>query len=375
MKRNIWIAIGIIVIVALVIVLTVTQTKKEQGEIKIGAILPLTGEMSSHGQDAKEGIELAVEIKNKAGGIKGKKIVVIYEDDRMQPQVGVSVFEKLTTTDQVQVVLGGIGSSVALAIAPIAERKKVVFISPTASNPKLTYAGDYIFRNWPSDNFEGGTMVKAVYNKLKLEMIAILYVNNDFGQGLKNIFREKFEEAGGTILIEEKYDHGDNDFRTQLLKIKRRKPEAVYLPGYYQEIAKILRQAKEMQINALFLSTSPIENPKLLELAGNAAEGVIYTRPSFDPEHPNEEYKKFSSAFKQKYGKEPGIAAAQCYDVANIIFLSIEQGGLRGEKIQKAMAAVKNFPGVTGTTSFDEYGDVVKEITLFTIRNDKFVPF
>lgn len=368
-------SINIILILAALLFAFNGCGKKEENVVKIGAILPLTGEMSSHVQDAKEGIDLAVEIRNNAGGINGKNILVIYEDDRMQPQVGASAFEKLTTVDQVQVVLGGIGSSVALAIAPIAERKSVVFISPTASNPKLTYAGDYIFRNWPSDNFEGGTMAEAAYNKLKLKNIAILYVNNDFGEGLKSIFRKKFEGLGGKIFAEQKYDQGDNDFRTQLLKIKSEKVETVYLPGYYQEISKILRQAREMRINALFLSTSPIEDPKLLKLAGDTAEGIIYTRPSFDPEHPNEEYKKFSSAFKQKYGREPGIAAAQCYDAANIIFFSIEQGGERGEEIQKAMSAVKNFSGVTGTTSFDEYGDVEKKITLFTVMNGEFVPF
>jgi len=375
MKQSIWIIIIGVVVIGLAIALIITQTKKEPEEIKIGAILPLTGEMASHGEDAKKGIELAVEIKNKLGGIRNKKILVIYENDKMQPHDGVAAFQKLITINKAPVVLGGIGSSVALAIAPIAEKEKVVFISPTASSPKLTVAGDYIFRNWPSDIFEGGEMVKASIETLGVKKVAILYVNNDFGQGIKEVFRKKFEEFGGEVLIEETYEQGTNDFRSQLTKIKNKNPEAIYLPGYYQEVARILKQAKEMGIQARFLSTTPIENPKLIELAGNAAEGVIYTRPAFDPANPDENYKKFALSFKERYGVEPGIAAAFSYDAMNIILLSIEKGGPIGPGIQKAMAGIKDFLGVTGNISFDKNGDVIKEMMLFTVKDGQFVPY
>ena len=248
MKRILY----LILILGLVISLGIVGCAKKEKEIKIGAILPLTGDFSSHGEDAKKGIELSIEEINKKGGIKGKKIYPIFEDDKMQPSIGVSAFEKLITVNKVHVVLGGIGSSVALAIAPIAEKKKVIFLSPTASSPKLTQAGDYIFRIWPSDIYEGGVMADFLHN-FDIETVAVFYVNNDFGQGLKEIFGKKFKEKGGKVLIEEPYDQGSTDFRAQLSKIKKRNPGGIYLPGYYQEVAKIAVQIKELaEVSYLF---------------------------------------------------------------------------------------------------------------------------
>lgn len=371
--KKIWI-IGIIIVV-LVVIFIVAQTKKEPQLIKIGVILPLTGDFSSHGEDAKKGIDLAVEEINSKGGIRGKKISVIYEDDQMDPSIGVSAFQKLTAVDNVQVVLGGIGSSVALAIAPIAQKKKVVLISPTASNPKLTYAGEYIFRIWPSDIYEGEVMAEFIFNRLNIKKVAVLYVNNDFGQGLKDIFEKKFKELGGEILSIETYEQGSTDFRGQLSKIRNVNPDGIYLPGYYQEIAKIAIQIREMGIKAKLFSTSPIENPEIIKLAGKAAEGIIYTRPAFDPKNPSEKYKKFFLLFKKKYGVEPGIAAAYSYDAMHIIFSSIERGGEKGSEIQRAMAVIRDFEGVTGKISFDKNGDVIREMILFTIKNGEFVPY
>jgi len=375
MKRNLWIGISVVVIVALAIVLFITQTKKEPEVIKIGAILPLTGELASHGEDAKKGIDLAVEIINEQGGVRSHKVFVTYEDDRMQPKEGVSAFLKLVTTYKVQVVLGGIGSSVALAIAPIAQENNVVFLSPTASHSRLPLVGNYIFRIWSSDIFEGKKMSENAYNKLNLKKIAILFVNNDFGQGISEIFTGEFERLGGVVVSKDSYEQGDTDFRAHLHRIKELKPDAVYLPGYYQEVAKILKQAKELNINSQFLSTTPVENPKLLELAGNSAEGLIYTRPSFDPKNPSENYIKFVNLYRSKYHIDPGVAAAYSYDAINIILQSIEQGGFRSSEIRDAIAQIKDYPGVTGKISFDDNGDVIREFVLFTIRNGKFVRY
>jgi len=367
-----------IVIFLLTLSLFISCSQKSD-TIKIGAILSLTGDFASHGKDAKKAIELAVEQVNSKGGIGGKEISVIYEDDKMQPSVGVSVFEKLTTIDKIQVVLGGIGSSVALSITPIAEKKKVVLISPTASNPKLTEAGDYFFRVWPSDFYEGRVMADFIYN-LGIQKVGMLYVNNDFGQGLREVFGSRFKENGGQILIQEPYNQGSTDFRAQLSKIKNRNPDGIYLPGYYQEVAKILVQINEMGIRTKLFSTSPIENPELIKLAKKAAENIIYTRPAFDPQNPSEKYTSFSFTFKEKYGVDPGIAAAFSYDAICIILhslakLHVEGREIKGKMIQKSMAGIKNFPGVTGNISFDENGDVLREMALFTVRNGKFVPY
>jgi branched-chain amino acid transport system substrate-binding protein len=376
--KKLWIGIGIVV-VALVIALIVTQTRKEPEEIKIGAILPLTGDFSSHGEDAKKGIDLAISEINNKGGINGKKIHVIYEDDKMQPSVGVSAFEKLIKIDKVPVVIGGIGSSVALAMAPIAQKNKVVLLSPTASNPKITYAGEYIFRIWHSDVYEGRIMAKFVYDKMNIRKIAVLYVNNDFGQGLEEVFKKEFEKLGGQVVFSESYEQGSVDFRAQLSKIKNINPEGIYLPGYYQEVAKIAVQIKEMGLKAKLFSTSPIENPDLIKLAKEACENIIYTRPAFDPQNPSNKYKIFSSSFKEKYGVAPGIAAAFSYDAVQVILHALSnlhvKDEVKGDMIQKALADIKNYEGVTGKFSFDENGDVIREMSFFTIKNGQFVPF
>ena len=364
-----------VVVLGLLIVFPLGCTKKEPKELKIGAILPLTGQMASHGEDAKKAIDLATDVKNKRGGLKGLKILTIYEDDNMQPKDGVSAFNKLVIVDRVQAVIGGFGSSVALAIAPIAQQKKVVFVSPTASHPKLPLIGNYIFRIWSSDIFEGEKMAQEAHTALKLRNIAILFVNNDFGRGMSDIFSAQFRSFGGKVVLKDSYEQGDTDFRAQLHRIKDTTAEAVYLPGYYQEVAKILKQAKELGVNLQFLSTTPVENPELLRLAGNSAEGLIYTRPSFNPKNPDENYMAFVALFKSKYGVEPGVAAAYSYDAANIIFACIEKGGITSREIRDAMENLRNYRGATGRISFDEVGDVVRDFDLFTIEKGKFVRY
>jgi len=352
-----------------------TGCAKKEKEIKIGVILPLTGEMASHGEDAKKGITLAIELKNQEGGINGKKIVAIFEDDKMNPQNGVSAFRKLTTIDKVQVVIGGLGSSVALAIAPIAQKQNVVFISPTASHPRLPLVGDYIFRIWASDIFEGKQMAKYAYNKLKLRKVSILFVNNDFGRGISKIFSQEFKSLGGQILTKDSYEQGDTDFRAQLYRIKKANPDAIYLPGYYQEVARILKQIKELGIKSQPLSTTPVENPKLIELAGNAADGLIYTRPAFDPKRPTKKYREFMSLFKKRYGVDPGIAAAYAFDATNVILECIQKVGYSAPRIKKALLKIKDYEGATGKISFDSHGDVIRDFDLFIVKNGKFIKY
>jgi len=370
--KKIIIVLGVVVFVIIFLFLLI-QTNREAQEVRIGVILPLTGELASHGEDAKKGIELAIKIKNSSQGIKGRMVKAVYEDDQMIPAVGVSAFQKLITLDNIEVVLGGLSSSVALAMAPIANSKKIVLFSPTASNPELTQKNGFVFRNWPADNYDAKNLANFAYNELKKIKYGILFLNNDNGRALSSLFEKYIEELGGKVLINQAYEAGTDDFRTVLGNFKRLNLDAVYLPGYYEDVAKILVQAKEVGLNVQFLSSSAIENPRLIELAKNAAENLVYSKTEIDKQ--NEYYKQFAEDFKNIYNSEPGIAAAQCYDAINLIILSIERGGYEGTKIQQELYNIKNYHGVTGETSFDERGDVIKEFTIFTIRNSQFVPY
>ncbi|TET42764.1 MAG: hypothetical protein E3J66_03040, partial [Dehalococcoidia bacterium] len=264
-KREIITAIAVagIVIFGLIILLIarlqppepVTPTPQGPKVIKIGAILQLTGDMAIFGESFKKGIDMAVEVINTAGGIQGRKVKIIYEDDAAKAKLAVSAFRKLITQDKVQAVIAGGMSSTAMSIAPIAEENKVVIISPTASAPALSEFKDYFFRIQASDNYEGRVMAEFAYKELGAREVGIFYVNNDWGRGLAEVFKDRFTMLGGKVPIMESHELGDTDFKTQITKIKTVNPENLYLIGYLQEMSIILRQMRELGLKPRILST------------------------------------------------------------------------------------------------------------------------
>ncbi|MBI1979885.1 MAG: ABC transporter substrate-binding protein [Elusimicrobia bacterium] len=346
--------------------------KKEQQEIKIGAVLSITGSGAPYGEDAQRGIELAVNQINNKGGIKGEEVKLIVEDDQTDPKTSTLAVNKLISQDRVQVIIGAVTSSSMLADAPIAEKAKVVLLSPGASNPKITEAGDFIFRDWISDALEGKAMADYLYQREKVRKVAILYINNDYGTGLKEVFTERFKALGGDAILAESYNQDDTDFRSQLTKIKNARPERIYLPGYYKEMALTLKQAKEMGIKIPFRSVVTFEEPDLLKLAGKEAEGVIYSSPFYDPSSEDEHIRNFVTGFKNKYQREPGIFAAHGYDAVFLIADAIERRGYKGESIRDGLYEIRDFRGVSGRMSFDKNGDVTKPVAIKEIRNGKF---
>jgi branched-chain amino acid transport system substrate-binding protein len=370
------IIIGAVIVIALAVITGafLYMQPTEPGEIKIGAIAPLSGPAALYGEGMKRGIDLAVEELNANGGINGNKIQIVYEDSQIDPKLAVSAIQKLISVDKVPVVIGPMGSSEVLSVAPIAERKHVVVLSPTASTPEITNAGDYIFRNIPSDVYEGSETAKFAYQQLGFRKIAILYINNDYGVGLRDVFKRTFESLGGTITVAEAYEPGANDFRTQLTRIKDSEPEAIYSIAYKENI-QILKQIKELGIDAQILGTTPFEDPEILEKAGETAEGVIYAFVGYDPTSESEEVQQFLHNFSDKYGIQPDPSAAMSYDAMKIVALAIEKGGYTADGIKEALYGIKNFPGVAGLTSFDENGDAMKPIQFRIVKNGKFVKY
>jgi len=347
-------------------------TKKEEKEIRIGAILPLTGEGAKYGDSAKKGINLAVKEINSTGGIKGKLLQVVYEDTQGDPKIGVTAVQKLVTSDKVSAIIGELLSSVTLAIAPIANKNGVVILSPASSSPKITDAGDFIFRNCPSDIYEGSIMANFAHEKLQYKKVAIFHINNDYGVGIKEVFKDVFVKRGGTIVDEESFEQGATDFRSQLTKIKQARPEAIYIIGY-KETGYILRQAKEMGIKVQFLSTVTFEDPEILKIAMNAAEGVIYSASSFNAESDKLAIQVFVQSFKKEYGLEPDIFAGLSYDAMKIMAAAISKGGDTGEGIKSALYNTKNYPGVAGEVSFDANGDAILAPVLKKVQDGKFI--
>lgn len=356
------------------LVWTGCQKKAEEKVVKIGGLMPLSGDGAKYGQSAKSGIDLAIEGINAKGGVKGHKIEVIYEDSQGLPTAGVSAFQKLITSNEIPTVIGGLFSSVTLAIAPIANREHVVVLSPTSSAPAITEAGDYIFRNCASDIFEGEIMARAAKGTLGLTRIAIIYINNDYGVGIKNVFKKEFTVLGGKLVAEEAFPQEATDFRTQITKIKQANPEAVYIIGY-RELGSLLKQAKELGLNVQFLSTVMFEDPEILKIAGNAAEGAIYSARAYDPKSKSPVVEKFVENYKMKYHREPDIFAALSYDAAAILAKAMGLGNFTAEGIKKALYDIKDFSGVAGITSFDKNGDVITPAVLRIVKNGQFVGF
>jgi len=373
--KKIWIGIIIFALVILAAVLVVTQTKKELEVIKIGVVLPLTGSAAVWGENARMGLETALEEVNDMGGVKDKKVQLFIEDSQSDPAKAVSAFQKLITIEKISVVIGDIASSNVLAMAPIAEKAKVVLLSPGASNPDISKAGEFIFRNWQSDALEGEIDAKFAYERLGYRRIAILYVNNAYGSGLKKEFEQSFQNLGGKVLISEPFEQGATDMRTQLSKVAASNPDTIYMPGYPPEMAIVLKQAKEMGLKIQFLSVQAFDDPQILETAKEAAEGVIFSvpRPS-DISQPI--VHNFIKKYKERFNRDPGVCSDTGYDALKIVVWAMKKADkISGPAIQRQLLNIKNFPGAAGVTTFDENGDVIKPFIFMKVQNQEFVPF
>ncbi len=368
--------IGIVLVVLIGIAVYCYLNKKEtlmedKTSVKIGVILPLSGDVAIYGIGLKNGMELALEKYNQENNTN-KKIELIYEDSKADPKLAVSSFEKLTSIDKCNLVLGGFSSAEALSIAPIAEKNKIVLISPTASAPAITNAGDYIFRTTPSDNFDGDIMAKFAFNKLDLKKVAIIYENNDYGIGISKVFVDKFNSLGGNIAIQKSFESGTKDFKSQLLAIKEAKPDGLYIIAD-GEIGIILKQKGALHLNSLKVFTVGLaENPKVVEIAGDVSNNVYYSYPSFQVENENNIVKSFVSSFEAKYNKKPDVLGAYGFDLMNITLEALNNNPANSEEIKDALYNIQNFEGVTGETSFDKNGDVSKSAGIKVINNGKF---
>jgi len=338
--------------------------------IKIGVELPLTGYAAPYGEDAKRGAELAVDEINAAGGIRGRKIGAIYEDDGAMGKTAVSATQKLVDVDKVPVIVGGMMASAALSAAPIARENKVVFVVTVSSHPDLTNEELYVYRVFMTVKMHGNTMAKYAYNVLNARTAAALTPNNDMGVTHEKTIRERFIKLGGKWLVSESYTPGSSDFRAQLTKIKEKNTDILFCPGPMKETAQMFRQIREMRISTLLFPSSMLEDPKFFELAGNTGEGSYFT--TFIKEKITKE-EEFTAKFKTKYGKDPGISSKCYYDAMQLVFNTMIQGAFTGPEINKAMARTKNYPGITGSITFDHIGDRIWTITVRKIAGRSFL--
>ncbi len=341
--------------------------------IKVGEYASLTGSEATFGQSSHKGTALAIDDINATGGVLGKKIQLITEDDQSQAGQPATVVRKLISHDDVVAILGEVASSRSLEAAPICQENKIPMISPASTNPRVTEVGDYIFRVCFIDPFQGTVMANFARKTLKLKTAAILKeVSSDYSVGLAKYFKQRFVADGGKIVGEENYSHGDKDFTAQLTAIKADNPDGIFVPGYYTEVGLIALQARQLGITVPLLGGDGWESSSLVLIGGKALEGCYFST-HYSPQDTSPAVQNFVKEYRARYDETPDTMAALGYDSAMILADAIKRAGSTdGTKIRDALAATKDFPGVTGKITIDADRNASKPAVILTIKDGKF---
>ena len=351
-----------------------TGTTESGDTVKVGYYGDLTGQTSSFGQSTKNGIELAVEEINAAGGVNGKKIQLVVEDDQGRPEQAKTVVSKLVNQDKVQAVLGEVASTNSLAAAPVAQEAKVPMITPSSTNPKVTEVGDYVSRVCFIDPFQGEVMAKFAANTLKAKKAAIMLdFNSPYSRGLTEFFEASFKKLGGEIVDKQSYTQGDRDYKGQLTAIRSAGPDVIYVPGYYGEVGVIAKQAQQLGIKSPMLGGDGWDATQLWELGGNALNGDFISN-HYSVDDPSPAIQKFVTDYQARYNKKPDALAALGYDSMKVLAEGIKTAGTTdGPKLRDAIASTKNFAGVTGSISLDAQRNAVKPAVVLKLQDGKYI--
>lgn len=346
----------------------------DSGPIRVGYYGDLSGRTSSFGQSTKNGVDMAADEINKAGGINGRLIEIITEDDQGEPNKAATVVTKLINQDGVHALLGEVASSNTLAAAPKAQESRVPMITPSSTNPKVTEVGDYIFRVCFIDPFQGEVMAKFAANNLKAKRASILYdFNSDYSRGLQLYFKRSFEGLGGEIVTEQSYTQGDRDFSGQLTAIRSANPDVIYVPGYYGEVGVIANQTRQLGMKAPLLGGDGWDAPQLWELGGDSLNGSFISN-HYSVDDPSPAIQKFVADYKSRFNVVPDALAALGYDAMKVLADAISRAGTtERQKLREAIAQTKDFAGVTGLITINAERNAVKPAVVLELEKRRFV--
>ena len=338
--------------------------------IKIGEVGSMTGSEATFGISTHRGIELAIKQVNAKGGIKGKKLKLISLDNQGKPEEAATAVTKLITQEKVTAILGEVASSRSLAMAPIAQEHQVPMISPSSTNPKVTEQGDYIFRVCFIDPFQGSVMAKFAIESLGLKRVAILRdVKNDYSMGLADFFTKTFVQLGGQIVVDQSYSAGDIDFKSQLTAIRTQNPEAIFVPGYYTEVGLVARQARELGLKAPLMGGDGWDSPKLKEIGGVSINGSYFSN-HYSNEDTAPRVQDFVKTYQADYDEIPDGLAAMGYDAAMVLVDAMQRAlTLSKPAIRDALAKTRDFAGVTGNITIDEYRNAIKSAVVLKVED------
>ena len=343
--------------------------------ITIGYFGDLSGPTFNFGQSAINGVLLAVDQINLAGGINGRRLDVVIEDDRGSPEEAARLAGKLIDQNKVIAIIAGGTSGNSRAAAPKAQAEKIPLISPSSTDPAVTQVGDYIFRACFVDAFQGEVMARFAANTLKAKKAAILFdFNSPYGRGLTDYFELSFSKLGGQIVSKLSYTQGDVDFKGQLSRFQASEPDVIYIPGYYGDVAVIAKQARMMGLNLPLLGTDGWDAPELWQLGGDALNNT-YITTHYSVDDPSPAIKNFAHEYSLRYGNlAPDAHAALAYDAMRVLADAISRAGTtESAKLRDALAQTKDFAGVTGIISMDANRNAVKPAVVLKLQDAKYI--
>ena len=344
------------------------QTEAAASDIPVGVYAATSGSEAAFGQASIQGEKLAAEEINNNGGVLGRKIRLIIEDDQGKAEEAASVVTKLITHDDVIAIVGENSSNQSLAAAPIAQTSKVPMISVSSTNPAVTKKGDYIFRVCFTDPYQGKALAMFVRTNLHATTVAILRdVKNDYSVGLAEFFRKEFTRLGGKIVAEQSYSNGDSDFRPQLTAIKGTKPDVLFIPGFYTEVGQIAIQARDLGINIPMVGGDGWDSPTVIQIGGKSVDGCYFSDHYFVGE-PRPAGKRFVAEINKRSGKNPDANSALGYDALYVLANAIKRAGSLDRKaIRDQIAATKNYQGVSGVITMGPDRDPIKPVAMIKI--------
>ena len=342
------------------------------GEIKIGFFAPLTGFAAADGASAKNAVMLAVKKVNASGGLNGNKVKLVIYDDRVNPSESVAIANKLIERDKVVAVVSGSYSTPTRVTAPIFNKADIPMVAAYAVDPSITKAGPYIFRTGFLGQIEGKAAGEVAVNLLKAKKLAMFTIDNDFGRALSRGFHARVKKFGGKVVYEHAFAIGTKDFSAMLTKVKELEPDLLFISGYYEEAALAVKQARDLGLTCKILGEEGFDSPKFLELAGSAAEGVVITT-NLNRDDPRPFVQDFIKTYKATYGMEPDMVGASSYDAFMVVANAIRRAGPNPKRIRNAIAATKDFDGLTGRIArFNKLGEAMKPVQVQIVKNGAF---
>jgi len=359
---------------ALALTLTPASARAGGEPIKVGEYGAFSGKEAAFGLSARKGVILAFEEANAAGGVLGRPVELLTEDNQSKAGESATIAKKFVSRDKVVAVLGGNPSSNSLEAAPVLQNAHIPMIAISSTNPRVTEMGNYIFRVCFIDPFQGAVLAKFARDSLHAARAGVLTsVNNAYSVGLSKVFREKFTASGGVIAAEQRHSEGDKDFRAQLTAIKNAGVDVILHSGNYTEGALICLQARQLGLDCPILGGDAWEAPQLIEIGGQAVEGTYYSTHG-SPESTAPEVRNFVKKFRARWdGETPDSIAALGYDAAILLFDSLKRAGTTDSaKLRDAIATTADLPGVTGHITIDKERNATKAAVILTVKNGKF---